>query len=108
MVMRGLVIYFIMQFFKRPGSAPPGAGTGMTGPNGVPMVSPAAQNLFPNGTAMDLYVYVSEELEFGGFNQTGALVWLQKDLVYGDWTSGPEGDGSFTFTTTIPTSQVSI
>ncbi|XP_059095522.1 putative lipid scramblase CLPTM1 [Tigriopus californicus] len=106
MVMRGLVIYFIMQFFRRPNAgAPPGAGTGVSGPSGAPLASPAAHNLFANGTVMDLYVYVSEDLEFGGFNQSGALVWLQKDLVYGDWGAGPQQDGVLTFDTTLPTTQ---
>jgi hypothetical protein len=46
MVMRGLVIYFIMSFFRKP-QAP------VTGPGGAPQtVSSPAINIYENGTLM--------------------------------------------------------
>ena len=34
------------------------------------------------------------------------MFWQQKGLVYGDWTSGIEGDGSFIKSGQIPTPEV--
>ena len=61
----------------------------------------AAVNLFTNGILFDLHVFLSEDPEFVDFNDTGALIWTKKDLVYGDWESGPDGDGTYTFSTEI-------
>lgn len=49
MVIRGLVIYFIMSFFRKP-AAPV---VPSTGPDGAPqMISSPAINIFENGTLM--------------------------------------------------------
>ena len=103
MIMRAMVIYFIMSFFRRPAQTPP------TGPDGKPApVKGVASNLFPNGTVFDLYVYVSEaEKDFGDFNVSGALVWSKKGLEYGDWYSGPDGDATYSHSVTIPATTVS-
>nr|CAD7400100.1 unnamed protein product [Timema poppensis] len=55
--------------------------------------------------ALDLYVYISERKDFSEFNNPDALVWRQDGLTYGDWTSGPAGDGSRTMSTNINTSE---
>ena len=62
-------------------------------------------NLFTNGTLFDLYVFLSEDPEFVNFNDSGALIWTKKGLVYGDWESGPNGDGTYSYSTQIETSE---
>ncbi|XP_015681214.1 cleft lip and palate transmembrane protein 1 [Protobothrops mucrosquamatus] len=54
-----------------------------------------SRNLFPKDTLMDLHVYISEHEHFTDFNATSALFWEQRDLVYGDWTSGENFDGCY-------------
>lgn len=43
----------------------------------------------------DLYVYVSQEEVFSDFNNTEHLFWFHRDMVYGDWTTGENGDGCY-------------
>lgn len=101
MFFRGIVIYFVMNMFRR-GNPP----TTVTAPDGTThLPKGAATNLFSNGTLMDLYVYVSEKTEFTDFNDSSALVWVKNDLWYGDYYSGENEDGTYTFTTTIPTTE---
>ena len=104
MLLRGMVIYFIMTIFRRPTTAPTDAASGSPGavsnlPKG------AASNLFSNGTVFDLYVYLSEDPELINFNDSNALIWNKNGLVYGDWYSGENGDGTYTFTTTLDTTE---
>lgn len=40
-------------------------------------------------------MYLSEKEVFSDFNSTEALFWFQRDLVYGDWTTGEAGDGCY-------------
>lgn len=54
-----------------------------------------------------MYIYLSESETFTEFDNPSALFWLEEDLIYGDWTSGENGDGSYTKTATIPLSEVS-
>lgn len=42
-----------------------------------------------------MYIYLSEQDDFTDFNNEDALFWSLKGLEYGDWTSGPNGDGSY-------------
>lgn len=63
----------------------------------------AAINMFPNGTILDMYCYVSEKEFFGDFDKA-ILIWKQNNLVYGDWYAGPDKDGTFTFETNITSS----
>ncbi|KAJ9576720.1 hypothetical protein L9F63_025383, partial [Diploptera punctata] len=60
LIIRGLIIYFITSFFRRPQTADPGPGG--TVPTRVPAV-----NIFENGTVMDLYVYLSSSETFTDF-----------------------------------------
>lgn len=53
-----------------------------------------------------MYVYISDQEEFTDFKNEDALFWLKTGLVYGDWTEGPNGDGSFEKTGQIQASEV--
>ena len=54
----------------------------------------------------DLYVYLSETEEFAGFKDVDALVWKKTGLVYGDWYSGENEDGTYSFSTQFEASEV--
>lgn len=85
-VLRALIVYFVTSFFRRP----------QTNQGQVPETArQGSSNLFPNGTLMDLYLYVSEKEDFNEFNNTELLKWHQPDLIYGDWYGGPEGNGIY-------------
>jgi len=92
MLLRGMVIYFIMQMFRRPQPQPgTGSETGAKFGKGG-----AATNLFENGTVFDLYVYLSEFEDNAKLNYHDIdLIWKQEGLIYGDWYSGPNGDGTY-------------
>ena len=104
LLMRGMVIYFIMSIFRRPQTPPPNSTEGGVSTN-AHLPKGAAVNLFTNGTLFDLYVFLSEDPEFVNFNDSGALIWTKKGLVYGDWESGPNGDGTYSFSTKIDASE---
>ncbi|XP_058454115.1 putative lipid scramblase CLPTM1 [Malaya genurostris] len=99
LILRALVIYFISSFFRRPA---PDAAVNQTDVGKSKIV---AWNLFSNGTMFDLYVYISEHPHWVDFNDPNALVWLQEDLMYGDWYGGRNGDGIFTVNTQIKASE---
>lgn len=65
-----------------------------------------AINLFQDGAYLDLYVYKSDSDVFTEFDDPKALVWFKEDIIYGDWTGGPSGDGTFTQSVTFPASEV--
>ncbi|RXN01507.1 Cleft lip and palate transmembrane protein 1-like [Acipenser ruthenus] len=75
-------------WFRRGPSTPD-----QSNPTGAPQVP--SRNLFPRDTLMDLHIYISESEHFTDFNNTEALLWGQTDLVYGDWSSGENGDGCY-------------
>ena len=56
-----------------------------------------ARNIFENGTIFDLHVYLSEFETFNEFGNPEAHVWTETGLIYGDWSSGPDNDGSRVF-----------
>ena len=86
--MRAVIIYFISSFFRK-------SGQNVTTPNGAPAAAPnTAFNYFVNGTIFDLHIYMSESEYFREFNDPKARVWAEYGLIYGDWYSGPYGDGS--------------
>lgn len=97
-IVRGLIIYFVTSFFRRPA---PQTTTNPSGPSGPTVPSIAARNFFPNGTALTLHVYISEKEHFTDFSEN-SLVWMKDNLIYGDWTSGENGDGTYTFETEYP------
>lgn len=51
---------------------------------------------------MSLYVYISEKEEFKDFQNPASLFWLKENLIFGDWTSGLNNDGSYSHTKNIP------
>ncbi|XP_072286973.1 putative lipid scramblase CLPTM1 [Pyxicephalus adspersus] len=85
---RIFIIWAISSWFRR-GSTPQDQVTTPGAPR------PPSRNLFPRDTLMDLHVFLSEKEHFTEFNSTAALFWEQKDLVYGDWSSGENGDGCY-------------
>lgn len=60
-----------------------------------PLRHKAAQNLFGRGFPMDLYVYISEDSYEPDFFNPLELKWIQKNIVYDDWTQGPNKDSTF-------------
>lgn len=89
LIIRSLIIYFISYVFRRV----------QTDNNSQPLnlINPArsqAINIFENGTIFDLHVYLSESENFKDFDSPEPLVWLEQGLIYGDWYSGPNKDGS--------------
>ncbi|XP_058805581.1 putative lipid scramblase CLPTM1 [Phymastichus coffea] len=87
LIIRAVIIYFISSLFSRR-STP-------TVQNGATTVAPsAAFNIFSNGTEFDFHVYLSESENFKDFNDPNAKIWSEYGLVYGDWYSGENGDGS--------------
>uniref|UniRef100_A0A8C4QX36 CLPTM1 regulator of GABA type A receptor forward trafficking n=1 Tax=Eptatretus burgeri TaxID=7764 RepID=A0A8C4QX36_EPTBU len=98
---RILIIWLISSLFRR-GSTPqnttPGGSTSG-------LVRPPSRNLFPKDTVMDVLVFVSETISFTEFENTSKLFWELRDVVYGDWTLGPNGDGSYEYHGEIPISE---
>ncbi|KAF8763637.1 Cleft lip and palate transmembrane protein 1 like protein [Argiope bruennichi] len=95
-ILRAVIIYFITSFFRRPQTATPNTQSGA-------MPTKTSQNLFQNGTIMDLYVYLSEEQK-PSFKED-SLIWFQPNIIYGDWYGGPNGDGTYTLETKIDTTE---
>lgn len=96
-MVRAVIIYFITSFFRRPQTSPT-----QQAPD---TVRRSSGNLFPNGTEMDLYMYISDEERFSSFGMRESLIWHQADLIYGDWSSGRNGDGIFTKEVKVQTSE---
>lgn len=101
LMMRAIFIYMITSLFRR--SSPP--ATTSNGKSGVagPVHSPSS-NLYPNGTSFDMYLYICENQREPDFSDSQQLFWLKRDLIYGDWVSGPNGDGLYTHEVTVPLS----
>lgn len=90
LLVRTLFIYLVSSLFRR-GTQPP-SQTGQPTTN----VSQLASNLFERGTLMDLYVYISEAESQVDSVFNHSAVWIERNLTYGDWRNGPNGDGSYT------------
>lgn len=100
LIIRGLIIYFISSFFRRPQPTPEVAPGGVPLPPKIP-----ALNLFANGTSLEMYVFLSEDDVYPDFSNPHALIWKHENIVYGDWTAGPYEDGTFKLTTKFSTTQ---
>jgi len=99
--MQAMMMYFVMSFFKKPQQQQQaGSGTGVS----TPMKSPAT-NLFSDGMSFDLYVYLSEQAEFGDFDVPESLIWKKEGLTYGDWTMGENSDSIFEFSSQFAISE---
>ncbi|XP_028409699.1 cleft lip and palate transmembrane protein 1 homolog [Dendronephthya gigantea] len=85
---RMFVFWLITQFFKSRQSS-----------TNQPSANASSLNIFPVGTSVDLWVYLSSEQEIFD-DKTKAddkkLIWFLKELSVGNWTSGPNKDGSHT------------
>lgn len=103
LVIRAVIIYFITSFFRR--SSTPPAAPGPEGQQLDPTGRIPGTNIFLDGSSLDMYVFRSESENFRDFKDPEALVWVKEDIIYGDWTAGPEGEGTFTHTITFPTSE---
>ncbi|XP_041352387.1 cleft lip and palate transmembrane protein 1 homolog [Gigantopelta aegis] len=86
---RMFFIYIIASLFRRSPPANPTQDGG--GAAQIP-----STNVFHANMKMDMYVYITEQEEFTDFKNEQSLFWQKKGLTYGDWNSGPNGDGSFT------------
>ena len=64
MAVRIMIFYFIMNFFKKTPQPPAGGSTA----DGVSRTKGPATNLYSEGMGFDLYLYISEQEEFGEFN----------------------------------------
>lgn len=53
-----------------------------------------------------MYVFLSESDRNPDFDNSHALIWKHDNLVYGDWTAGPYGDGTFKLSTKLTTTEV--
>ena len=93
----------VTSFFRRSPTTP--SIDSKTGVGNI--VQPPSLNLFTNGTLFDLYLYACENKLEPDYNEHTQLLWLKRNLIYGDWTSGPTGDGIYTTEVTIPLSEVS-
>lgn len=102
LIIRAVIIYFITSFFKK-GQTPATSVTSTDGTTEVVASKIPALNLFADGQIMDLYVYINEQERFNDFSSNP--VWFKEDLVYGDWTSGNDGDGCHTKSLTLPASE---
>lgn len=99
LILRALIIYFVSSFFRRP---QPNATQDQSVANAGPKIT--AWNYFENGTIFDLHVWLSEHPDVVNFHQKNNLLWLHEDLTYGDWISGPTGDGIYTHSLKIKAS----
>lgn len=52
-----------------------------------------------------MYVYLSEDSYISKIDDE-ELIWKKTDLVYGDWASGPNNDGTYTVQTSFIPSKV--
>lgn len=87
LIIRALIIYFISSFFRRPDN-------NSKSPHTTSDTRLQAVNIFSNGTLFDLSIYLSEFESFKRFDDPQSLIWFEEGLVYGDWYSGPNQDGS--------------
>ena len=44
-------------------------------------------------------------MDYNDFNEKD-LFWAKKGIEYGDWESGPDKDGTFSFAGSVPASEV--
>ncbi|RUS71909.1 hypothetical protein EGW08_020322 [Elysia chlorotica] len=91
LLIRMVFIYFIANMFKRGSTPAPDASGSKSG-----SVARPSSNVFEKFAPLDMYVYVSEQEEFSDFKNEASLFWMESGLVYGDWVSGPNEDGTFT------------
>lgn len=89
LMVRMLFIYFITSLFRK--GTPPPQSTDVS--KTVPNILPAA-NVFPKGTFMDLYFYISEDEVMGNLSRAH-LFWQESHLEYGAWDGGHDGQATY-------------
>lgn len=94
LIIRGIIIYFISSFFRGP-QAPKATE------KGVQVAYTPARNIFQEGTVLNLYVYLSENETVNDYHPSN-LFWYKEGLKYGDWTSGPNRDGTYVIEKSVP------
>ncbi|XP_074663188.1 putative lipid scramblase CLPTM1 [Tubulanus polymorphus] len=100
-IVRMAVIYFISSLFRSKTPATTNDSSTAAAKTGAPSIQ--AKNIFDKHVGMDMYIYLSEDEIFSKFKDKDSLLWKKTGLVYGDWTDGPNKDGSFVKSLTIPT-----
>lgn len=101
---RMMIIYFISSLVRNwRGSPTYNQTTSVDGKTAPTSVAAPSMNMFRKNQEFDLYVYLSPlEERFSNFADQSALFWKEEGLVYGDWSSGPNKDGSHVQSKTIP------
>ncbi|PAV87024.1 hypothetical protein WR25_12697 isoform A [Diploscapter pachys] len=100
---RMMMIYFVTSLIKGFTGGPNQSQNATITPS---VKYPPARNLFPPGQLFDLYMYLDESDETFIEFEKGNLFWMEKGLKYGDYSSGPDKDGTLVFQRTIPTPEV--
>jgi len=65
-----------------------------------------ADEIYLFSPLQELFVYLAEEQHFADFNNSEKLIWHETDIKFGNWTDGPQMDGSRLHSTTIQASEV--
>ncbi|CAG9859281.1 unnamed protein product [Phyllotreta striolata] len=91
---RAIIMYFVFSFFKAPQPQ-------KVNEKGVKVTPITARNIFPDGTTMNLYIYLSENETMDNYSDANVF-WQKRGLKYGDWTSGIDNDGCYTFEKEVP------
>ncbi|KAI1725642.1 cleft lip and palate transmembrane protein 1 (CLPTM1) domain-containing protein [Ditylenchus destructor] len=65
---------------------------------------PPSMNMFGPGQIFDTYMYLSPKSErFRDFDNADAFLWSERGLIYNDWNSGENEDGSRMKSVSFPT-----
>ncbi|KAK0397603.1 hypothetical protein QR680_002188 [Steinernema hermaphroditum] len=102
-----MVMFYAFMSFMRSMTGQQGGSHNTTTAASTGKAYPPARNLFTPGQLFDFHMYLSESgARFENFDDVASLVWKETNLVYGDWTSGRNGDGSIVKTISFPTPEV--
>ncbi|KAI0210510.1 Cleft lip and palate transmembrane protein 1-like [Lamellibrachia satsuma] len=103
LAIRMFFIYAITSFFRRSPTAPATTDGNMS--QGPARTLLPSTNIYEKGTMMDMYIFISEEEYFTNFKNPDKLFWMEEEIVYGDWTGGIFGDGTYIKKGEIPISK---
>ncbi|KAK5974830.1 Cleft lip and palate transmembrane protein 1, partial [Trichostrongylus colubriformis] len=100
---RMLMIYFVTSLIKSYTDNSHNTDSNVTRSAGK---HPPCRNLFPPGQLFDVYLYLDVSKDrFSNFADRN-LFHQEKGIRYGDYSGGPEKDGTYYFHKTIPTPEV--
>lgn len=94
-LMFNMIIFWLISKYFFPGQKSATSPGSTNDPSGKQTKMPASSNLYGRGFPMDLYAYVSEDSYEPDFFNPSELKWVQKGIVYDDWTQGPNKDSIF-------------